>query len=519
MRPCGASAASTWASVAPAPARTQHASASTATARSRLKSTTTAGTRTAAAPMRPLPPPRATSGTPAPAAQRTRAATSAVLAGSATASGRVASAANSGRPRDGRMASRPPAASSAPSVWSTSAGQASRNPSSTPIAATLPPPSRSGDGGGSRPRRSRRWLTRIAREAGSPRAQARAAPLRAPRLRHGKAELVGHDVAGRLADAARHGLLRPLRPPTRRLLHVPPERPDDIRLPLRLGERLDRQLHALTERAGAPAAAAAGGRLQVNLPANLAARIRDRVDVDVRPAIEQRLHEIVGHGQRGRATTELVLVERDPDRARDAGRGLVDVGEDWGTGQARHGDDVRDTLIRLVVLEGGGPAGAGQRPAGSRHLLRRIERRFQRHLGLFGRLSCGPERERERQHDGRGETSHHGTSRRTCFADPLISLMASEEAECYRPGRSRLCRSVTRSNRWCHAGSATRSRYAFHDALRDGGGRSERHRAREPRAAPSSRRLLHGVVRTATAPHAGPTCRPTAPRLQLTREG
>src|SRR5438128_1676606 len=334
MRPCGASAASTWASVAPAPARTRHASASTATARRRFRSTTMAGTTTAAAPMRPLPPPRATSGTPAPAAQRTRAATSAVLAGSATASGRVASAANSGRPRDGRMASRPPAASAGPSVWSASAGQASRNPSSMPIAATLPPPSRSGDGGGSRPRRSRRWLTRIAREAGSPRAQARAAPLRTRRLRHGEAELVGHDVAGRLADAARHGLLRPLRPPARRLLHVPPERPDDIRLPLRLGERLDRLPYALAEHGGA---AAAAGRLQVNLPANLAARIRGRVDVDVCPAIEQRLHQIGGHGQRGGTSRELVLVERDPDRARRAGRRLVDVRGDRGeAGEVRH---------------------------------------------------------------------------------------------------------------------------------------------------------------------------------------
>src|SRR5439155_13807747 len=318
MRPCGASAASTWASVAPAPARTRHASASTATAESRFRSTTTAGTTTAAAPIRPLPPPRATSGTRAPAAQRTRATTSAVLAGSATASGRVASAASSGRPRDGRRASRPPAASARPSVWSASPGQASRNPSSTPIASTLPPPSRAGDGGGSRPRRSRRWLTRIAREAGSPRAQARAAPLGARLLRHGEAELVDHDVAGRLAHAARHGLLRPLRPPARRLLHVPPEGLDDARLPLRLGERLDRQLHALAERAGAPAAAAAGGRLQVNLPANLAVRIRGRVDVDVRPAIEQRVDEIGGHGQRGGATPELVLQERDPDRARRA---------------------------------------------------------------------------------------------------------------------------------------------------------------------------------------------------------
>src|SRR3989449_1667013 len=306
MRPCGASAASTWASVAPAPARTRHASASTATAPRRLRSTTTAGTRTAAAPMRPLPPPRATSGTRAPAAQRTRAATSAALSGSATASGRVASAANSGRPRDGRMASRPPAASAGPSVWSASAGQASRNPSSTPIAATLPPPSRSGDGGGSRPRRSRRWLTRIAREAGSPRAQARAAPLRTRLLRHGEAELVGHDVAGRLANAARHGLLRPLRPPARGLLHVPSECPDDARLPLRLGERLDRLLHALAEHGGA-AAAAAGGRLQVNLPANLAVRIRGRVDVDVRPAIEQRVDEIGGHPPRRGTTPEPVL--------------------------------------------------------------------------------------------------------------------------------------------------------------------------------------------------------------------
>src|SRR5438552_7643084 len=309
MRPCGASAASTWASVAPAPARTRHASASTATARRRFRSTTMAGTTTAAAPMRPLPPPRATSGTRAPAAQRTRAATSAVLAGSATASGRVASAANSGRPRDGRRASRPPAASAGPSVWSASAGQASRNPSSTPIAATLPPPSRSGDGGrdAGGPRRSRRRLTRIAREAGSPRTQARPAPLRARLLRHGEAELVGHDVAGRLAHAARHGLLRPLRPPARRLLHVPPESPDDIGLPLRLGERLDRQLHALTERAGA-SAAAAGGRLQVNLPANLAVRIHGRVDVDVRPTIEQRLDEIAGHGPRGATAPHPRLV-------------------------------------------------------------------------------------------------------------------------------------------------------------------------------------------------------------------
>src|SRR5207302_3843814 len=114
--------------------------------------------------------------------------------------------------------------------------------SSTPIAATLPPPSRSGDGGrdAGGPRRSRRRLTRIAREAGSPRTQARAAPPRTRLLRHGEAELVGHDVAGRLADAARHGLLRPLRPPARGLLHVPLECPDDPRVPLRLGERLDR---------------------------------------------------------------------------------------------------------------------------------------------------------------------------------------------------------------------------------------------------------------------------------------
>src|SRR5947208_460422 len=323
MRPCGASAASTWASVAPAPARTRHASPSTATARRRFRSTTIAGTTTAAAPMRPLPPPRATSGTPAPAAQRTRAATSAALAGSATASGRVASAASSGRPRDGRRAARPPAASGGPAVGSANAAQTSRTPPSTPIAATLPPPSRSGDGG--RPRRSRRRLTRIAREAGSPRTQARPAPRRTRLLRHGEAELVDHDVAGRLAHAARHGLLRPLRPPARRLLHVPPEGLDDARLPLRLGERLDRQLHALAERAGAPAAAAAGGRLQVNLPANLAVRIRGRVDVDVRPAIEQRVDEIGGHRQSGGTPREPVLGERDTDRARRARRRLVDV--------------------------------------------------------------------------------------------------------------------------------------------------------------------------------------------------
>src|SRR5438094_9420581 len=63
---------------------------------------------------------------------------------------------------------------------------------------------------GSRSRRSRRWGARIAREAGSPSTQARAAPLRTRLLGHGEAEFVGHDVAGRLADTAGDGLLRAL---------------------------------------------------------------------------------------------------------------------------------------------------------------------------------------------------------------------------------------------------------------------------------------------------------------------
>src|SRR5213078_2062916 len=69
-----------------------------------------------------------------------------------------------------------------------------------------------------RSRRSRRWGARIAREAGSPCTQARAASLRTRLLRHGEAELVGHDVAGRLTHTAGDGLLRALRPPARGLL-------------------------------------------------------------------------------------------------------------------------------------------------------------------------------------------------------------------------------------------------------------------------------------------------------------
>src|SRR5947209_15184077 len=157
---------------------------------------------------------------------------------------------------------------------------------------------------GSRSRRSRRWGARIAREAGSPSTQARAAPLRTRLLGHGEAELVGHDVAGRLAHTAGDRLLRALRPPARGLLHVPPEGLDDVRSPLRLAEPLDRLLHALAQRAGAPGTPA-GARLQVNLPANLAARILVGVDVDVRLAIVQRLHEILGHGQRGGASREV----------------------------------------------------------------------------------------------------------------------------------------------------------------------------------------------------------------------
>jgi len=51
--------------------------------------------------------------------------------------------------------------------------------------------------------------------------------------------------------------------------------------------------------------AAAGGRLQVDLPANLAVRIRDRVDVDIRPAVEQRLDEIAGTGNAGAPPARL----------------------------------------------------------------------------------------------------------------------------------------------------------------------------------------------------------------------
>src|SRR5207247_3559831 len=185
---------------------------------------------------------------------------------------------------------------------------------------------------GSRSRRSRRWGARIAREAGSPSTQARAAPLRTRLLRHGEAELVGHDVAGGLAHTARDGLLRALRPPARGLLHVPPEGLDDVRSPLRLAEPLDRLLHALAQRAGAPGTAA-GARLQVNLPANLAARILGRVDVDVRPTIVQRLHEIAGHGQRGGASRQVVLGEGDTDGPRRSSVRLVDVPRERETGE------------------------------------------------------------------------------------------------------------------------------------------------------------------------------------------
>src|SRR5438094_8194277 len=109
---------------------------------------------------------------------------------------------------------------------------------------------------GSRSRPSRRRGARIAREAGSPCTQARAAPFPTRLLRHGEAELVGHDVAGRLADTAGDGLLRALRPPARGLLHVLPEGPDDVRTPLLLAELLYRPPHAVAQRAGAPGTAA-----------------------------------------------------------------------------------------------------------------------------------------------------------------------------------------------------------------------------------------------------------------------
>src|SRR5439155_16101263 len=79
---------------------------------------------------------------------------------------------------------------------------------------------------------------------------------------------------------------------------------------------------------------------------------------------------------------------------------------------------------------------------------------------------------------------------------------------------SRACRRICHHARW-----RDQEPLRFHDALRDGGGRSERHRAPEPRAAPSSRRSLHGVVRTVTSRHAAPRRRPTAPPLPLTRKG
>jgi len=72
------------------------------------------------------------------------------------------------------------------------------------------------------------------------------------------------------------------------------------------------------------------------------------------------------------------------------------------------------------------------------------------------------------------------------------------------------CRTASRAcRRICHhARRRDQEPLRFHDALRDGGGRSERHRAREPRAAPSYRRSLHGVVRTVTSRHAAPRRRP-----------
>src|SRR5205814_1107005 len=98
----------------------------------------------------------ATSGTPAQAPHRRRAAPPAGRAGPPGRRGRGASAATAGRPGGGRGASRPPAVSAGPSVCRASAGQASRNPSSARIAATLPPPSRTGDRGERRGRRSDR---------------------------------------------------------------------------------------------------------------------------------------------------------------------------------------------------------------------------------------------------------------------------------------------------------------------------------------------------------------------------
>src|SRR5207244_8660581 len=171
----------------------------------------------------------------------------------------------------------------------------------------------------------------------------------------------GDVVACGLADTPGGGVLRALRPPARGLLHVLPEGPDDVRAPLRLAERLDRPPHAVAQRAGAPGTAA-GTCLQVNLPANLAARILGRVDVDVRPTIVQRLHEILGHGQRGGASREVVLVEGDPDRPRHTRGRLMDVRGERGTGQVHHGDGVRDGLVRLLVLLGRAPAGPGHRP-------------------------------------------------------------------------------------------------------------------------------------------------------------
>src|SRR5206468_13024182 len=115
-----------------------------------------AGTGRAPAPRGPLRRRRRPAGTPAPAARRAGAAPPAALAGPATGRGRGASAATAGRPREGRRAGGPPAVSAGPSVCSASAGQASRNPSSARIAATLPPPSRTGDRGERRGRRSDR---------------------------------------------------------------------------------------------------------------------------------------------------------------------------------------------------------------------------------------------------------------------------------------------------------------------------------------------------------------------------
>src|SRR5438132_680052 len=94
-----------------------------------------------------------------------------------------------------------PYEASAACTWA-SVAPASRNPSSTSIAATLPPPSRAGDRGWLSSPVSRRWLTRIAREAGSPRTQARAAPLGTRLLRHGEAELGGDETS-------HHGTSRP----------------------------------------------------------------------------------------------------------------------------------------------------------------------------------------------------------------------------------------------------------------------------------------------------------------------